>query len=143
MNSAAVDQKLQDEAKAAQKAGKAAKAAGSASPTVPSPVEAVSAGVAKMAVNGTGAGAGLTPPAIKAKWSGPSGAPSPLAARINAVTQAKPQPASPVAPTEAEKENGEGVSFEEAKRRAAERELDAQRLAEANDDPNACTMCSG
>lgn len=170
-----VDKKLQDEAKAANKAAKATPATplpvSSPAPTdtasssvtsspviVPSagasPLATATAGMAKMALNGTGAGAASTPPAIKAKWSGPAAGstPSPLAQRIaalNAANAAQPS-SSPVLSSSSSSagasgvgSENEGLTFEEAKARAAERQLEAEKAALGLDDGEGCLMCSG
>lgn len=158
-----VDKKLQDEAKAANKAAKAPAGQGSpapppytepissvtSSPVVVSSVstsaasspsvDTVSASVGKMSINGA------SPLAAK-KWSGPAAgsAPSPLAQRIaalNAASTASSSSSSSSSSPAVGSEN-EDLSFEEAKRRAAERQLEQEKAALAEDD-GACVMCSG
>jgi len=83
-----------------------------------------------MAVSGVGAGADLTPPALR---------PREALAPIQAVQKDNSLPPPAVSPAA----NDEELSFEDAMKRKAARDLEAEKLMCSLENKDACMMCSG
>lgn len=105
---------------------------------------------APMTVNGAGAGAAGTPPAVVTserqpvpeikdlKISEKAAAPTPPETQV----QPEQQPSSEQKPQQAPVED-EDITFEEAQRRRAEREQEQEKLMCSLQNKEACVMCSG